>query len=82
MSYAPDDNPEIEYAVYLKRLPPVQSQEVMIFCHANECVNSAEWAIVTQIATIRLCLVHLDMITETLVSLREIRENKEDDGPH
>ena len=77
MTFSPDDNPEIEHDVYLRRLPPAKPGKVEIFCHAT-CVNPAVWAIVTPMTTMRLCLVHLDDLTETLVFLRRrIREKQE-----
>ena len=79
-TFAPDDNPEVEHDIHLRGLPhPPKSRPTwLIFCHAGDCVEPAVWAIVVGGREIRLCLVHLDSLTETLISLRRrIREDKE-----
>ena len=77
MTFSPDDDPTVEHDVYLRRLPPAKPGKVEIFCSAV-CIYPAEWAIETPRTTMRLCQVHLDVLTETLDSLRRrIRENKE-----
>ena len=79
MSYAPDDNPKVEHDVYVRRLPHPNPQRPTwaIFCHAIGCDDAAEWAIVAENREVRLCRVHLDTITEALVSLRRVRGSKE-----
>lgn len=78
MTYAPDDNSEIEHDVYLRRLPhPEGRPNWLIFCHATGCDDPAVQAIATFGREIRLCQVHLDDLTETLVALKGVRENKE-----
>ena len=73
MSYAPDDNAEVEHDVYLKGLPHSKGRpNWLIFCHAIGCDASAEWAIVAENREIRLCPDHLDTITKALVSLRGV----------
>jgi len=78
MTYAPDDNPEIEHDVYLRRLPHPEGRPTwQIFCHAIVCDDPAVQAIVTELREIRLCQVHLDDLTETLIALKGVRESKE-----
>ena len=74
MTFPPDDNPTVEHDVFLRRLSPAKPGKVEIFCHATVCANPAVWAIVTPMTTMRLCQVHLDDLTETLVALKAIRE--------
>ena len=76
MTFSPDDNPTVEHDVFLRRLPPAKPGKVEIFCHAV-CDNPAVWVIVTPRIDMRLCLVHLDDLTETLIRLKGIREKQE-----